>query len=146
MGNLAVDQGYFEASMHFFEKSSYRNRLQLGGPGWAYIGLMDFDRAKLDFQAKLEAMLTYHTKIVGLDGIIGMAHLKARVGDVTATLELLTLVRNHPASNYEIKKKANSLWGELVAELSSELIAEAKARGRELDLFETAEALLAEQG
>ena len=53
-------------------------------------------------------------------------------------------MQHHPAASWEIKEKVRKLWEELTAELSPELVAEAEARGRALDLWETAEALLAE--
>lgn len=55
---------------------------------------------------------------------------------------LLTLVKTHPSTYYESQEKARQLWEELVEELPAELIAKAEARGREMDLFETAESLL----
>ena len=65
----------------------------------------------------------------------------AQAGEVSRALELLTLVKHHSASTYEIREKAHKMWGELAAELSPDVIAETKARGMALDLWKTAEEL-----
>ena len=55
------------------------------------------------------------------------------------------LVANHRSSYYETKQKVRHLWDELSAELPADLIAAAEARGRELDLWHSAETLLADK-
>ena len=52
------------------------------------------------------------------------------------------MILNHPASLQESKNRVLPLLEGLTAELPAELVAEAEARGRELDLGETAEGLL----
>ncbi|MFK7801822.1 MAG: tetratricopeptide repeat protein, partial [Anaerolineae bacterium] len=147
LGNLAVAKGNFaEAKRHFQESSTLlRYGDASGGIGWAALGLGELEEAKGQFLTALQKMVEGGSKPVGLDSLVGIAHLLAQTGNLSRALELLTLVNRHSASNYEIKEKVRMLWEELVAELSPELIAEAEARGRELDLFETAENLLAEE-
>jgi tetratricopeptide (TPR) repeat protein len=145
LGNLAVAKGDYTTAKHYFQESGHGvNRV--GGPGWAALGLGEFAEAKQLFRVSLQAMRDSGAKPVGLDALVGMAHLQAQSGQFRQALECLTLVRHHPASDWEIKEKVRKLWEELVAELSPQLVSEAEARGREMDLYETAESLVAESG
>ena len=143
LGNLAVAKGDFKAAIRYFQECGFRDP-EVGGPGWAALGLGNLSQARSYFQAKLQMMVKHDAKPAGLDALVGIAYLQAQAGQLERALELLALVQHHPASNYELKKKAGKLWDELAAEVSPEVVAEAEARGRLLDLGETAEGLLAE--
>ena len=106
----------------------------------------DLDQAVEFFHLDLASMLKTNAKPKGLDAIAGMAHVLAKMSCFERSIELLTLVLNHPSAAFETCQKAKALRNDLVAELPSELVEMAEANGRQLDLFETAEALLAEEG
>lgn len=74
----------------------------------------------------------------------GVAHMKAHNGRLEEALALLALVKVHPASHYESRRRAERLWEELAAELPAEFVLAAEAKGQQLDLMETAVSLLAE--
>ena len=146
-GNVAVDEGYFELALRHFDEYARRGQLrqeQLGGPGWAHLGLGDDARARQCFANTLQHTVQNQARPIGLDALVGMAHLKARAGQPEEALVLLALVRSHPSSHYDSREKARQLWDELAAELPADLVARAEARGRELDLEKTATAILAE--
>ncbi len=148
MGNLAVAEKNFLTALHYYETSGWIERpyyVYIGGLGWAKLGLGDLDEANQYFLASLNSMLKTKAKPHGLDALVGIAHLQALSGKFERALELLNLVQNDTGRDWEIKEKVRRLRDELVAELPPELVAEAEARGRELDLWETAEALLAEE-
>ena len=89
-------------------------------------------------------MIDNQARPIGLDALVGMAHIKARTGQLEEALAILALVQNHPSSHFESREKARRLREELAADLPPELVTEAEVSGREIDLFRTAESLLAE--
>jgi tRNA A-37 threonylcarbamoyl transferase component Bud32 len=107
------------------------------------LGLNDLEKARKGFEQSLQTMLDKHLKPLGLDALVGLAHLQARSGQIDQALELLALVQNHASSSFEIREKALVLWEELVAELPAAIIAKAEARGKALDLFAVVKSLLA---
>ncbi|MEM7116494.1 MAG: hypothetical protein AAF614_28925 [Chloroflexota bacterium] len=52
------------------------------------------------------------------------------------------MVRHDSGSDWEVRQKASTLGNELVAQLPTNLVDEAEARRRELNLWETAVSLL----
>ncbi len=147
LGNLAVDEGEFVAALDYFEaykRASPLSQEHIGGPGWALLGLGRYEEAKRYFLTSLKRMVTNQVRPIGLDALVGMAHIKARSGQFEEAIKLLTVVTNHPSTQYESKRKASKLWKKLTAELPAELVAEAETHGRGLDLTQTAEAMLAE--
>ena len=141
IGKLALAAGDFTAAKRYFAQSGRvkrRARCLVGGPAWAALGLGELAEAKRLFQDDLLYMLDTDSKPVGLDALVGIAHLESQAGRVSRALELLTLVKHHSASTYETREKASKMWDELAAELSPDVVAEAEVRGRELNLWETA--------
>ena len=66
--------------------------------------------------------------------LVGIANQLAIEGDKGKSLEILTLVRHHPASWQWAKDKAMDHIAELEAELSPEVVTTAQERGQGLDL------------
>lgn len=91
-------------------------------------------------------MLNSKNKRAGTEAIAGMAYVKAQSGQLNQALTLAALAKAHPSSVFRVKQKARKLWDELAAELPDAVVVEAEARGKALDLFETAESLLSESG
>ena len=143
LGKIEVDSGNYELAMKLFEESGLIHRPRRGA-GWACLGLGDLEKAKLFFAANIKSMLKTNAKPRGIESMVGMAYLIAANGEPQWALEILSLVKQHPSANYEAREKVSKLWEELEAELDADTVAAAEARGRELDLFETAEALLVE--
>jgi tetratricopeptide (TPR) repeat protein len=147
LGNVAVDEGYFETALHYFAKfEQISTPLQelIGGPGWAFLGLGRLEEAGEQFSITLNKMIENRARPVGLDALVGMAHIKARTGQLEEALALLPLVIDHRSSHFESREKARKLRKELAAQLPSQCINKAEAKGRKMDLMQTAESLLAE--
>ena len=52
LGNVAVDEGHFETALHYFaeyEQISTPLQEQIGGPGWALLGLGRLGEAREQF-------------------------------------------------------------------------------------------------
>ena len=81
-----------------------------------------------------------------LDVLISQAALLARSGHGERAVELAALALHHPASDGEVKARAQRLLSELQAGLSSAVYAAAQARGRVRDLEATVRELRAELG
>ncbi|MBV7328568.1 tetratricopeptide repeat protein [Chloroflexi bacterium TSY] len=75
---------------------------------------------------------------IALDVLISIAKLLMRAGEIQRALALLSLVEHHSASTFEIKEKARQQFTQLAADLPTEVITAAKARGQALDLWEMA--------
>ena len=147
MGNLAVDVGDFVSAQTFYDEGSraFPSQQLVGGLGWVKLGLGELATAYEIFCKGLQLMLYTKAKPLGLDAILGIAHLRVRNRQLDRAAELSALVQHHPSSSYEIKTNARRLWDDLKTSLPPESIAEAEARGSTLDLFETAATLLAEE-
>ena len=147
LGNLAVAEGNYELAKEYFAQvNSTANVIlaPIGGPGWAALGLGETLEARHYFQTSLRVMLKGGSDQAGLDALVGIAQLKLHDNQLSQALELLALVEHHPGTYWEVQEKAQKLWQEVVVEIPPDLVAQAETRGRELDLRETAEALLAE--
>ena len=142
LGNLAVAEGDYTLAARFFQESGLTNIRMIGGPGWAALGLNKWKEAEQYFRSCLQIMLEKGNKPLGLDALVGVAHLSAQTGAFMDALELLVLVQLHPASNYEIMRKAKKLWAKLTAELPSENILLAETKGSDINLWAAAEKVL----
>jgi hypothetical protein len=59
-----------------------------------------------------------HGMPVVLEALVGIASLQARRGETESALELLLMVRNHPACDQETKDRAKALQAGLEAQLT----------------------------
>ena len=78
--------------------------------------------------------MTFGAKPAILLTLVGIANQLAIEGDKGKSLELLTLVRHHPASLQWTKDKAAAHIAKLEAELSPDIVATAQERGQGLEL------------
>jgi len=76
---------------------------------------------------------------VAVETVRGMAEQVAAAGELERSIELLALVAEHSASDWETKQKARQRLSELEARLSPERFAAAVERGKALDLCKAAE-------
>ncbi len=100
------------------------------------------------FRQALEILAQTGARPVALDVVVGAATLLMENGSIEVNrlqaIELLTLVQHHPASEHETKEKAKRLLLEWADSLSPEELTSTLARGRELDLWQTAAGLFEE--
>jgi tetratricopeptide (TPR) repeat protein len=118
--------------------------------GLATCGLGDLEGAKRHFHRALDHASEVALTECGMPYVLatfdGIAMLLAGEGEKEKALEILALVLHHPASIELTRDRAASLIAELEAELSPDVVAAAKARGKVRDLDATVAELLDELG
>ncbi|MEM7116134.1 MAG: tetratricopeptide repeat protein [Chloroflexota bacterium] len=147
LGQLAAAEGNYELAKQYIAKTEGRAISQLwteSGTGWIYLEMKELDTAKQIFLGDLQTMQAANRPPPALDAIAGLAHLKALDGFLQHALELIMLVLNHPAATQLSKDRVLALKEELELELPDGTVAAAGARGRGIDLWETAVSLLIE--
>ncbi|MEM7116131.1 MAG: tetratricopeptide repeat protein [Chloroflexota bacterium] len=147
LGNVALTLGDFLQAERYFQESqqihhSGRHSRITGGLGWVAIGLGHYSKAEQHFITDLRHTRMSRWVAKGFDSFVGLACIAAQNGQFDQSLELLALVRHHPASTYENKKKANALWQELTAELPHETAVKAESRGKKRDFLDTIDQFL----
>jgi predicted ATPase/uncharacterized protein HemY len=149
LGKLAHAMGNYAEAKAFFQESLILNRKR-GVPelvsdyradlGWTTLALAEYQETEQYFTETLRAALDNQVFLVALDALAGLAVLLAtkEPGKKETALEILTLVLHHPACHQEIKDRIANRYAELVAELPSDVVAAAQARGQALDLLRVA--------
>lgn len=149
LARLAYDQAEYKKAGELF-RESLKLHEQLGHPHGQATVLCQLGITALSLGTKrhgeaeqrLHQALKISTEIGAtpliLEVLRGFALL--RTADVTSrasqvkTLELLSLILNHPASEQETKDRASQLWDKLAAELPDDVVASAKIRGPNADI------------
>lgn len=145
LGNLAEGIGDYAAARYYFNESKEKSGIRLwspGGPNWVALALGELQAAREQFLAELQTNVQLGQLSRALETLAGLAHVQALAGKPDQAFELIAMILRHPASLQESKNRVLKLREELTAELPIEMVTEAEARGRALDLWETAEALL----
>ncbi len=139
LGRIAHAQGRFTDA-----RKLYQTSLSLAreiGKKWsvAYalnnLGLVACDLGELPeaarcFREGLQAASEAGAIPRALDGLGGLAVLRAKEGQAEQAVELLGLVLHHPASEHEALERAQLLLAELKADLPDEVTTAALNRGR----------------
>ena len=146
LGNLAATIGNYEASKYHYRQ--FRDSAKMppptpGGAGWAALGMGELAEARAIFLAELASYTKQQQAVLALHSVAGLARLFALSGALDRALELAAMVIGHSAAWHETKAGLIELREELVAELPAAFVERAEARGRELDLWDSAETLLA---
>jgi hypothetical protein len=103
-----------------------------------------FSEARQYFIQALERSQRAHMQSRAIRALVGIANLLADDGEKEKALELLSMVLQHPMSWQMEKDRAAELQSVLEDELSPQIIAAAKERGRARDLDVTVAELLAD--
>jgi hypothetical protein len=82
------------------------------------------------FSASLKLMLEIGALPSALLALAGIARLLARAGKPARALALLSLAVSHPASDDEVRQRAEPVLAELTAALPAEVVEAALAAGR----------------
>ena len=91
---------------------------------------------------RLQLMLSNKLHPIGLDAVVGLAALMAKVGEFEQALSLLALAEHHPSTQFGTKLKGRKLRKEVASELPDLSVTSAEQRGKVLNLQETAVALI----
>lgn len=110
--------------------------------GEAKAAANDLSAAKDCFLDALELAMEAGTIPLALDALVGLADLYARVGEAEHALALCFAVLSHPSGLYEARERANRLRAQAEKQLHPQQIVAAKARGLDLPLEATVQALL----
>lgn len=82
---------------------------------------------------------------LGLDALVGLAHLLATEGERERAMEILAFVVQHPGLRQIARDKAQELLSELETELPPKTLATATARGEARELEDVAAEILGER-
>jgi tetratricopeptide (TPR) repeat protein len=148
LSKLAEASGSFQRAKQLAHESkgfyqSFRSDLYLG---WAVLGAGDYQSAERYFHEALKLAGEAQRLPMVLEALAGSAHLSARTGEPERAVELLALVRNHPASTQACKDRAARLLVELRADLPLQVFETALERGQARELEETVADLLSKRG
>jgi predicted ATPase/uncharacterized protein HemY len=152
LGEAAFAQAaYPEAETYHLESLALSREIGYArGMAYALRALGDGSLAQGDYLAAgdyyrqaLQVSLDTHAAPRALDALLGAAGLLARQGEGERAVELLALVRAHPASEKSAQERAARLLAELASHLPGEQAAAAMERGEAADWEAAAQWLLA---
>ena len=112
--------------------------------GEVVLGLGDFPEAEAHFQKALQIAMERWVPPYALHALVGMAQLRAAVGDKEQALEVAAFILHNPASWQWSKDRVAPLAAELEAELPPETVTAIHNRATEQTLEQIAEALMPE--
>jgi len=143
LGNLAerrrdygVARQFFQESLSIYSMSGLyaHSPSALTGLGWAALGLAEYEEARQYFYQALRLETKTQRQPIILDALAGLAHYLAEKGEPEHALELLALISHHPASTQETRDRAATLDAGLAAQMVTEVVAAAQARGQKKTL------------
>lgn len=150
LGELALALGEYEQAAQFARESNALYARVAGEChnwglrvfGNAALGMGNLQTARTYLHQALEQALKIHRWGYALLTLVGVANLLAKEGKEELALELLALIRCHPASWQMARDQAEPLIAELRSRLPNHVAAEAQARGQSRDLETTIQELL----
>jgi predicted ATPase/two-component SAPR family response regulator/Tfp pilus assembly protein PilF len=111
----------------------------MNGMGHTAVALGKPQEARACLGQVMEKALARRTVAVALRALVGWAALVAQAGELERAVELLTLVRRHPATEHMTQDQADRLLAGLAPGLSPQQQATAEERGRTRTLQEIVE-------
>ena len=154
LGIIAQTQGEHKKAVEMFRKS-LDIFSELGARQEAARILSDLGRSVFALGNSVESEQTWRESLrianetqgifIELEALVGFASLQAKQGMLEPALEMLLIVLNHPAITESTKKRAQSLHGELEAQLTNQQIQAAQVRAKN-KYFETVVEELLVQG
>lgn len=148
----ALEKNYAEAKRLYQQGLSVYREINdpgglatsLSGLAVAYCAEGDRVAARRYFQEALQITTEMHFVPLTLAIIAELAELQFQSGRTEQALELLALVRGHPASDREIEARAERALSRYQAEVAPDLFAAAAGRGEALELDRVAQRILVE--
>jgi hypothetical protein len=86
--------------------------------GRSHLALGDYREASRVWRESLRLAGETQATFVALEALVGVASLRLKRADANGALELLRLVRDHPASHQATKDRANRLRVDMEAQLT----------------------------
>ncbi len=151
LGGILVEEGQYEAALKLFlqgleihRNTGYRfgTAIALDNVGTAYYHLGNEREALYYLRQSIREAQEIRADFIALDALVSIAGLRAQHGETEPALELLEMIIHHPKADLESVHSAEKLTAQLARGLSSEVIAMAQSRGRELVLAEVIASVL----
>jgi tetratricopeptide (TPR) repeat protein len=129
LGQIACAQGQYLIAQERFRESIaiFEEQGELLGEaraliqyGEAALALCNFPEARRSLQAGLRLAMENQALPIALASLFGLASLLAREGKSSNAVQLLTRIRDHPASEKETKERSARLLTDLKSQLTSE--------------------------
>ncbi len=114
----------------------------LGNLGEACYKLGEYAEARQHLQAALQMAQEIGAVSTSLKVLTMLASLLAQAGQPVQSLELLAFITHQPAIASASRERAAALFAELAADLPSEMVAAAEARGQARELDEVVAGIL----
>jgi signal transduction histidine kinase len=138
VGNSVAGLKYCTEAVTVFERQGQLVGLLAAGKNLAeaYIGLGQLYEARHYFHVGLKAYVQHgeHVNSMIINTLARIANLLAYEGNITRAIELTSFVQQHPYTNDETQRIANTLSDELESELPPVVFQSARARGKYLEL------------
>jgi tetratricopeptide (TPR) repeat protein len=144
IGDVALIRGEYPDAKRHFEVSlagfvslgiGWGRLLALDGLAYAACKERDFALARAHFQRACRIGFFAESISLLTNVAAGIALLEARSGHEPRAVELLALVRSHPATEHQTRvRRVEPLWTEMASTLPADEFAAAAARGSGLDL------------
>jgi tetratricopeptide (TPR) repeat protein len=153
LGIVANLQGqHGEAEAHFNEgmhgkhglDNEEKTAFSLIHLGQSYLGLHQYERARDRFMDTLELTQKVSLPALALMAVMGLAEVKAVVGQPEEALQLLQLPLHHPAAGQQTRQSAQALITDIEGKLESQVWGTAETGSPILSLEEVTTLLLAE--
>jgi hypothetical protein len=112
--------------------------------GQSYLGLHQYERARDRFMDTLELTQKVSLPALALMAVMGLAEVKAVVGQPEEALQLLQLPLHHPAAGQQTRQSAQALITDIEGKLESQVWGTAETGSPILSLEEVTTLLLAE--
>jgi tetratricopeptide (TPR) repeat protein len=150
LGGVACTLGEYEEAKRFLQESleiftELGTRREQAYPlsilGRIARDLGDYGESLIYYQKALEVCMETQNVSKALDVLTEIALLLAKRGEKKQSVELVTLVIHHSATQKKTKCDAEGILSELEAELPSAVVATARERGQKLELEEVAKNL-----
>ncbi|MHB8627190.1 MAG: helix-turn-helix transcriptional regulator [Aggregatilineales bacterium] len=154
LGNVELaTHAYQDAKQTFGENLVFQKNIDyprgemvsLVGLGEATRGLGDYAEARQYFSAALNLAMQIRGTPSALDALTGIADLLMHQQNWEPALQLLAFVLRHRATSHDTKRRAQSLFAQLQAQLPSKVVAAAIERGKSDQLDAVVRALLDNQ-
>lgn len=152
LASVAIQNGEYDQATQLAQEGltnakkvgeSYSAALCLNCLGRIACALGNYDEAKRDHRQAAQTAWGAEQLPPVLEGLIGIAELDAKAGQLQAACELLAFAIQHPSTIASERARAKQLLAELEKQLPLEAIAAAKAKAQTTKLEEMVEKILA---
>jgi predicted ATPase len=135
----------FEQALLCYEVSRYRWGIASAHKDLGYIIFLEGNKAgaREHFDIALKTAMENRALVLALASLLGIANIIAQEGKHEQAVELLTLIHNNPAADWQTTARAQEVLELLTYTMEPDIVAQAKARGETSKLSEVANKLLA---